>query len=62
VNSLVGDFRAKFFQYGEQQRKERKLQKVMAREAYLQAASQMEEDEVNCGAQNEERDNSSSER
>ena len=34
----------------------------MAREAYLEAASQLEEDEVNCGAQNEERDNSSSER
>ena len=62
VNSLVEDFRAKFFQYGEQQRKQRKLRKVMAREAYLQAASQMEEDEVNCGAQNEDRDNSSSER
>jgi hypothetical protein len=61
VNSLVGDFRAKFFQYGEQQRKQRKLQKVMAREAYLQAVSQMEEDEVNCGAQND-RDNNSSER
>ena len=62
LNSLVGDFRTKFFQYGEQQRKQRKLQKVMAREAYLQAVSQMEEDEENCGAQNEDRDNSSSER
>jgi hypothetical protein len=62
VNSLVGDFRAKFFQYGEQQRKQRKLRKVMAREAYLHAVSQMEEDEVNCRDQSEDRDNSSSER
>lgn len=62
VNSLVEDFRAKFFQYGEQQRKQRKLRKVMARETYLQAVSQMEEDEVNCRAQCEDRDDSSSER
>ncbi|KAJ9585076.1 hypothetical protein L9F63_020584 [Diploptera punctata] len=48
----VEDFRAKFFKYGEEHRKQKKLRKAQAKEAYLQAVAQ----------QQEERDSSSSER
>jgi hypothetical protein len=62
VSTLMGDFRTKFFQYGEEHRKQRKLRKALARETYMQAVSQKEEEEGNCVAQNEDRDSSSSER
>ncbi|XP_021925227.1 tRNA (guanine(10)-N2)-methyltransferase homolog isoform X2 [Zootermopsis nevadensis] len=62
VNALMRDFRAKFFHYGEEHRKQRKLRKALAREAYMQAISQREEDDGNCVGQNEDRDSSSSER
>jgi hypothetical protein len=67
MNTLMRDFRAKFFRYGEQQRKQRKLRKTLAREAYMQAISQREEEKVTFsvlqnGARNEDREGSSSER
>lgn len=52
LNMAVEDFRAKFFKYGEEHRKQKKLRKAQAKEAYLQAVAQ----------QQQERDSSSSER
>ncbi|KAJ4433594.1 hypothetical protein ANN_15904 [Periplaneta americana] len=59
ANTLMGDFRAKFFRYGEEHRKQRKLRKALAREAYLQSAAQREEP---TDGESQDRDSSSSER
>lgn len=62
VSTLMGDFRAKFFQYGEEHRKQRKRRKALVQETYMQVMSQREGKEGNCVSQNEDRDSSSSER